>query len=156
MDYFETHSIIIWEGSPKRFDHWFEWPFCFRIQTLKTDRVAEIEIKWNFLIYCVFYLSFPKILFYFWHFERGEKIAENCRTFNFKFCYFFFEISDRWGSFLTHVRSIYLFELWREFELIDFIIYFFIFYYIIQWFLINEDSYGFREDVGLKFVNCVE
>jgi hypothetical protein len=38
MEYFETHSIIIWKGFPKRFDHWFEWPFCFRIQTLKTDR----------------------------------------------------------------------------------------------------------------------
>ncbi len=42
MKYFETHSIILWEGSPKRFYHWFEWPFCFRIQTPKTDRVQYL------------------------------------------------------------------------------------------------------------------
>ncbi len=48
MEYFETHSIIIWEGSPKRFDHWFEWLFCFRIQTLKTDRVWAVLKKKHF------------------------------------------------------------------------------------------------------------
>jgi hypothetical protein len=60
MEYFKTHSIILWEGSPKRFDHWFEWPFCFRIQTLKTDRV-EIKILNQKTLQCNFSkMSYPK------------------------------------------------------------------------------------------------
>jgi hypothetical protein len=32
------YMIMMWEGSPKGFDHWFGQPFCFRIQPLKTER----------------------------------------------------------------------------------------------------------------------
>ncbi len=58
MKYFKSHMVLI------RFDHWFEWRFCFRSQMLKTDCVwFNINRNWtndsivdDKLITCNFFL----------------------------------------------------------------------------------------------------